>query len=231
MTRYARPAPTSRLRDFLVMAGFSLAALAAAFALVHFKYGGGKAELRSIPAAEPATQTAAPPEESAKALPPPAAPAPDAQALSKMRADLERVRGDLEAANARISKLNETVQKLQAAPTPDRGAKTDAPALSRAEPSTRGVAQTAGEPTGKGETKKDAAPEREQRTSAQAQSVQYVVHRGDTLAKIADDFCLPLADLLRLNQAVRDPKTLHVDQVLLIEDRCVAKPRGRAVAN
>ena len=231
-TRYERPASTNRVRDFLVMAAFSLAALVAAFTFVQFKYADGQfkeagltASARLEPPAEPAAPDAPP-----TAL----AEEEESQTLSEMRAELERTRGSLEAAVARIDQLDTAFRELQVAQAQDPGAEPIPPATARTEPPaapsvalaalrSRGYRDRAG-------AKGEAQQARKEIASSDGAEDAYVVKHGDTLAKIASDHCLPLSDLLRLNPEVRDPRALRIDQKLVVEDRCVSDPKDRAAA-
>jgi cell envelope opacity-associated protein A len=230
MTHYERPAPTNRMRDFLVMAAFSLAALGAAFAFVQFKYADGPTKYLEpeAPASSMRAAATAPP-----AAPPTAAAREvESRALSELRADLELTRGDLTAAVARIDELETALQELQAAQLREPRPEPDAPAVSRAEPTVASSAEVAAyEAQGYGSrADTDAGAEEKEIAAGDGAAERYVVEGGDTLAKIASDHCLPLADLLRLNPDVRDPKALRVGQDLAVEDRCVDDPKGRAAA-
>jgi len=187
MTRCERPAPASRLRELLVMAAFSLVALAAAWAFVqHWPADRTESAQSETPAATTAA-TAPPQAQSARTSeqsPAPAAGA-EAQALSEARDDLERTRDDLAAAVARIRELEGAVQELQAAPAPYRRAEPDALAISRAEPSAGSDAEPATQPApadGNGTSNKEAPQvEGEEVVPNDGKEPQYAVQNGNTL--------------------------------------------------
>jgi LysM repeat protein len=231
-TRYERPAPVNRLRDFLVMGVFSLAALAAAFAFVQLKYADGNTDPAS--SRGPVEASARVPPSQAVSAQKSMQPAAEAQALSEVRTELGRVRGEIEAAMARISELEAAVQELQAAPAHDRRADPDARPLSRAEPPAGADATTAVQPAradaNEVSTRDESHVKGEDIAPSESKEIRYIVQAGDSAAKVASRHCLSLADLLRLNPAVQDPNTLAVGQALSVEARCVTSATDRAAA-
>lgn len=236
---YERHAATNRLRDLLVMAVFSLAALAAAFVVVQYLHTDRK-ETESSAAPKTAAEAVAylPPRQTESAEAPMLALVPamevQAEAQSSVRAELQRVRGELGAAVERISKLEHTVEELQAVPARDPRPEPETPALSRAEPPLSSKAAPAAPPS------RDDANETREKTEqvmgedvAQGggQTLRYLVERGDRAAEIAKRHCLSLADLQRLNRDVRDLNALGVGQILSVEDRCVSDRKDRAAAD
>lgn len=148
MTRYERSAPASRLRDFLVMAIFSLGALVAAWAFVQYWPAARTQSAQSETPVATAAATAPPQAQSAPTSEPSPAPAADAQtqALSEARDDLEQARDDLAAALARMSEIEDVLQELRAAPAPDGRAEPGATVDSLAERSASSNAAPATEP-------------------------------------------------------------------------------------
>ena len=237
--RHERPAATNRFRDVLVMAIFSLAALAAAFAVVQYLHAERKEQASSTaPTTRAETVASVAPQQAESARPSVQAllPAIEAgsEAQSALRADLQRVRGELKAAIGRISELEDAVEELQAASARDPQPEPETPATSRAEPRASSNAAPAAPPTRDAvnrASKKAAQVEGEDVGIGEGETVRYLVQSGDRAAKIAKRHCLSLADLQRLNPDIRDLNALGAGQPLSVEDRCVTSPQDRAAAD